>query len=387
LAHHLLPSSKIIRFVSAPCSSGKTRAACLYIADHGYSANHLYVAPSIDLLNQTLKQLGDLGIDAKAITSETNPKHVRGDIIHFLKATADISGAVLLITWHAYIDLPYFHRRENWQIIIDEVPQVDRFYPLMLPHNYRFLAEHLQPFPTNNTELYLIKPKNSYKLKQVLDSVHDDVREVFRPLLRDVMSVNKEVCADKASWDRIVERQEISKQDERNVLFFLSMLRPNPFAGAILLGANIEASMLFPWFQKKGVRFEPEEEIADKLRALPSDLGKRLCISYFISDRNFSKHVAKKAAVKGRMVIDNMDALAVETFGEEPFLYVSNNDRNSDILIDAPNGKKISVISHGLNSLQDHHNIYFSAALNRQPKHFAMLRNLGLSPGPSGNSS
>jgi len=105
------------------------------------------------------------GIEAKVITSETNPKHVKGDIIHFLKATSDIAGGALLITWSAYIDLPYFHRRENWRIIIDEVPQVDRFYPLMLPHSYGLLAEHLQPLPSTNTDLYLIKSKNSHKLK------------------------------------------------------------------------------------------------------------------------------------------------------------------------------------------------------------------------------
>ena len=94
----------------------------------------------------------------------------------------------------------------------------------------------------------------------------------------------------------------------------------------------------------------------------------------------FQQACGEKGGSDGGTVLDNMDALAVEAFGEEPFLYVSNNDRNSEILIDASNGKKISVISHGLNNLQGHHNIYFSAALNRHPKHLAMLRSLGLSP-------
>ncbi len=380
MALYLFASSGIIRFVSAPCSSGKTHAACKYIADRQTSTNHLYVAPSIDLLNQTLKQLGNAGVDAYVITSETSPKHVKGDIIRYLKATPDNDGAVLLITWSAYINLPYFHRRENWQIIIDEVPQVDCFYPLMLPHSNKLLAEHLQPFPTHKRGLCIVKPKNPYKLKQVLDSVHDDVREVFRPLFKDVLSVNKEVYVDAESWDRIVERQDISTQHEQNVVFFLSMLRPNPFAETILLGANVEDSMLFPWFRQKGVRFEVEKGIADNLRTSPSDLGDRLRISHFISDRNFSKHVGKKEALDGGTVIDKMDSLALEAFGEEPFLYVSNNDRDFEILSNAPNAKKISVVSHGLNSLQDHHNIYFAAALNRQPKHFAMLRSLGLAP-------
>ena len=71
--------------------------------------------------------------------------------------------------------------------------------------------------------------------------------------------------------------------------------------------------------------------------------------------------------------------LALEAFGEEPFLYVLNNDRNSELLNDASNAKKINIISHGLNNLQGFHNVYFAAALNRHPKHFAMLKGLGLS--------
>lgn len=380
MAFYLLPSNSLIRFVSAPCSSGKTYAACQYIADHQNSANQLYVAPSIDLLKQTLKQLTVFGVDAHAITCETNPKHVKSQIVRFLKATSDIDGAVLLITWNAFIDLPYFHRRENWTVIFDEVPQVDRFFPLMLPHNYEVLAEHLQPFPTNNSALSLIKPRNPYKLKRLLDSVHDDVHQVFRPLFKAVLSAHSEVYGDPESWDRIVDRRDISKQDEQNTVYFLSMLRPDPFADAILLGANIEDGLLFSWFRKKNVHFEPANKIADKLRELPSDLGQRVRISYFIFGRNFSKHMGKKEALNGGTVLDNMDALALEAFGQEPFLYVSNNDRNSDVLNDASNGKKISIISHGLNNLQGYHNIYFAAALNRHPKHFAMLRSLGLSP-------
>jgi hypothetical protein len=343
------------------------------------SANQLYVAPSIDLLNQTLKQLTDLGVDAHVITCETNPRHVKSEIVRFLKATSDIDGAVLLITWNAYVDLPYFHRRENWTIFLDEVPQVDRFYPLMLPHSYGFLAEHLQPFPTNNNALCLVKPKNSHKLKQVLDDVHDDVRALFRPLLKDVLSVNKDVYIDMQTWDRIVERQNISKQDKQNTLHFVSMLRPDFFAGVILLGANIEDSLLFSWFRKKDVDFEAEKEIANNLRNLPSDLGQRVRIAYFISHPNLSKHVGKKEALNGGTVVDNMDALALEAFGEEPFLYVLNNDRKSELLNDASNAKKISIISHGLNNLQGYQNIYFAAALNRHPKHFSMLKGLGLS--------
>jgi hypothetical protein len=76
-----------------------------------------------------------------------------------------------------------------------------------------------------------------------------------------------------------------------------------------------------------------------------------------------------------------MDKAAVSCFGNEEFLYVTNNDRKSPILEAAPNGRRISVCSHGLNCYDRYHNIYFSAALNRQPQHFKLLENLGFDAG------
>ncbi len=68
----------------------------------------MYVAPSKDLLKQTLGEFERLGVSAKIISSDTHPKRVKAEIIEFLR-NADDHGQVLLITWSAFIDLPYFH--------------------------------------------------------------------------------------------------------------------------------------------------------------------------------------------------------------------------------------------------------------------------------------
>ena len=41
----------------------------------------------------------------------------------------------------------------------------------------------------------------------------------------------------------------------------------------------------------------------------------------------------------------------------------------------------MEVLSHGLNCYDGYHNIYFSAALNREPRHLALLRDLGFDLG------
>jgi hypothetical protein len=59
--------------------------------------------------------------------------------------------------------------------------------------------------------------------------------------------------------------------------------------------------------------------------------------------------------------------------GEKPFIYMTNNTDNTEFA----NGIKAPVISHGINQLSHIDHIYFSPALNNQPKHTAMLMDLG----------
>ena len=100
-------------------------------------------------------------------------------------------------------------------------------------------------------------------------------------------------------------------------------------------------------------------------------------IYYFLDARFFSKFKANQKGSDGSAIIDAMDQKAVALFDGKPFLYVTNKDRKSQILEKAPKAKKMEVLSHGLNCYDGYHNIYFSAALNREPRHLGMLRNLG----------
>jgi hypothetical protein len=100
-------------------------------------------------------------------------------------------------------------------------------------------------------------------------------------------------------------------------------------------------------------------------------------IYYFLDARFFSKFKANQKGTDGSAIIDAMDREAAALLQGKPFLYVTNNDRKSQILEEIPGAKKIEVLSHGLNCYDGYHNIYFSAALNREPRHLGILRDLG----------
>jgi hypothetical protein len=104
-------------------------------------------------------------------------------------------------------------------------------------------------------------------------------------------------------------------------------------------------------------------------------------IYYFLDGRFFSKFKANQKGADGSAIIDAMDREAAALFAGEPFLYVTNKDRKSQVLEQAPGAKKMEVLSHGLNCYDGYHNIYFSAALNREPRHLAILRDLGFDLG------
>ncbi|MGJ0508329.1 MAG: DEAD/DEAH box helicase family protein [Methylocystis sp.] len=369
-------SQKTIKFVSAPCGAGKTYATCEFIADNLSEANYLYVAPSLVLLEQTRQTLESFGVRPTVITSETHPNHVKETIMGFLKKSPH-PGETLLITWSSYIELPYFNRRENWEIFIDEIPQLDRFYDPALPRNLRFITDHIDLNErTSNDKVAAVSVKDPKALRKLLDGVIDDAEEKFRRFYGDLLSPNTKLFVDLNSWNRVVEERQVSEREDSNRIFFLSMLNFEPFRGATLLGANVPDSLVYRWLTAYHERlFVEHKDIASRLRILPRD--SRLKISYFIPGRFASKHLYEQRSPSGKRIIDEMDRLAAETFGSEPFLFVANNGRKS-ALDGNPLVTKIPVVSHGLNSYDDFSRIYFSPALNRQSEHFRMMTAVGL---------
>ena len=138
------------------------------------------------------------------------------------------------------------------------------------------------------------------------------------------------------------------------------------------MGANVQDSMLYDWLTRFHA-MEPHEfqEIA---QGLQTDLSTRNCqIHYFFEDRAFSKSLYHSSDNDGKTWIDRMDHEALRCFGDDSFLYVANNDRKENAIDDRTNVKRISPICHGVNAYRRYTNIYFSAALNRNPKHLKVL--------------
>ena len=256
---------------------------------------------------------------------------------------------------------------------------MDVFRPYKLPYNHRFLSDHIEIKRSVNEHISEVKAKDYWALKHFLGKARDDVHELFRKLFQDLLSPNKAVYVDSESWTRITEHQVVSKDEEQNRIFFLTLLRPNLFQDAILLGANIGKSMVHDWLSRyHRYQFVEEADIAQNLRPLPDNLGQRLEIRHFGFDKLFSKWQRDKPSEDGGSVLSKMEEQVIAEFGQEPFLFTLNNDRDDKRLLEA-GGTRIPAIAHGLNEFQAYRNVFFGAALNREPKHNRMLLDLGFS--------
>ena len=132
----------ILYFVDGVCGSAKTYAAVRHahkLARLGKKV--LFVQPSIFLINQTWSDLASLTpeVRLRAIHGETSGR-VIADIIDHTKHTAS-DGEVLFVTHSALMLLPYFHRRQEWHVILDEVPQADWCAEFSIPDTHRLITD------------------------------------------------------------------------------------------------------------------------------------------------------------------------------------------------------------------------------------------------------
>ena len=142
-----------IKFLDSLAGSGKTRALARYadrIARHGHKV--LFVQPTKHLIEKTIEeelQPLDPEYPIRAIHGdaalETNS--VVGDIVEHTRSTPRGKGEVLFITHAAFFQVPYFERKSDWVLLMDEAPQVDMFKEFPLPETHHLITSHLTLVP------------------------------------------------------------------------------------------------------------------------------------------------------------------------------------------------------------------------------------------------
>ena len=104
------PSKRGVHYVDAECGRGKTFSTCQLIKQGNGMVNQMYVAPTKLLLEQTATELREIKLKPHIIHSDNAENTVVRDVTEYLKS-CEKWGHILLITWSAYVNLRYFHKR------------------------------------------------------------------------------------------------------------------------------------------------------------------------------------------------------------------------------------------------------------------------------------
>jgi hypothetical protein len=365
-----------VYYVSAPCSHGKTYQVRQQIEANYLNRNQLYLANSMRLITETDEELRAKRLPVKVITSETSSS-VKKRIIDHCKFAPE-SDEILLMTHQAFALEPFIARPKNWDVYIDEYPQVIQFHFFSLPQTYTTLTDHIQVEDYCNT-LYRIRRKDS--LRQVIDSGFcDDTHKTFQKLFWDLNSGIRDVFVDKESWIQVLKNEPSLTNPGK--FHFVSVFNINYFGefnSLTILGANFTDSLIYHLFKEKvDFRLHPGIVCTPRPEIIP--ISQRAKIKYLLEPKYSKSLGSKKHPSKDISIADGMEQIVRDVVGDRSFIYAVNKDReNRTCLKDMGNGKNVPVVSMGVNCFDDIHAAYFGAALNFKPAQYRMLKALGLS--------
>ena len=342
-----------------------------------WARRFLFVQPSIFLINQTLNDLASLmpEVRFRAIHGETSTR-VIADIVEHSKHTAQ-DGEILFITHAALMLLPYLYRRQDWHVIMDEIPQADWCAEFSIADNHRLITDCFS-IDTDAASLadnrYVrAVPKDRAALERMAQNKNgDQVWDIFQQVANVLISPHWAAYVLDDQYTNLV-----NGAGEKRKLLAFAHLKPSlldGFASATIMGACFKQSVLYQLWSAAGVKFRPNKAITQGLRYTEHSNGHRLTILY-ATEEDWSKNFRDKTLTDGVTVQDRVVQRVSETFSDVEFAWMGNKDIPDDIF--KGRGQRLPNSPFGLNCYQHLHHAVILSALNPPPAHFSFLDALG----------
>ena len=375
-----------MRYIDAVCGSGKTTKAIAFAAKSAIQFNNLFVIaqPTTDLITQSIQFIKLHHPDAQAfqIDGITCLGKVYSTITNHMSNWdwERDGGCVVFITHAALWEMPYFPYKANWELIIDEIPDVDFEFQLNLPETNEWTIKSLLQSDEIGENLVVrlkAKPGSEDQVKKwASNKKNDDVIKVLQPLYKEISSQHSKVYATRASWNRLDQKG----YGKLIVHGFRGPSVCESWKSCRIMGAHFTKSMLYHLWQSQGVDFEKDTTIKVDGEGHAQELGKRLKIFYF-SAKPWSKRTRDAIAVHDDPLA-SIRPVIKEVMGEEAFLWAANKDIE-DFFVTKEFGKAVRIpnVPHGRNDFRTYTNIAFLSALNNTPAHFSNMDKVwGISP-------
>ncbi len=277
---------------------------------------------------------------------------------------------VLIITWASFERLAYFHRPQDWHVLIDEAPQAHDHKLIPAPLSHSTITGSIETTTRGATYSQIIlQDRNA--LRKVAENIgYDAAIQPFSELARKLISGKWKAYVHEARYRRLLTGRD------RNLSVFL-VLSPKIFKGfksVTIAGARFEETLLYQLWSSDGVEFQRDQELEENLRYQEHAGGERLQI-HFGYEGDWTKSFLNRANRKALVALINA---AKELFGSEDFLWMGNNDVSSKLIGAREESHRLSGAPFGLNGLQSHRNVLVLSALNPRGEHYRFLEWKGI---------
>lgn len=359
----------IINYVSGNCGSGKTQKAIEYAVKNSIKQknNFIFFQPTKDLNDETKIRILDYNkrANVQIINSNThpNPGETIKAIIEFSKNNIN-NGSILLCTHWAMLHLPYFHAKDKWTVIVDEIPQIDTSFHINLPISWdKYQFSNILNFrDTENKKYQLVSVADKKLVDEYAENKKDDT------LVRIMTEFFNNLTSEHIDTYKL-------NSDAQQCHFF-HILNPSvldKWKDVYILGANFCNSTLYHIWKSKGVEFRTSENIISNTDVY-DNIGKRLKIHYLI-ERNWSKKL--RCQLGG---IEKLESSISHFVGNDAYLLCCNKDDENNVLLSEnkcfANKQLVSSKCFGINKYKDYKKVVFLPALNPQASHYSFCNEM-----------
>jgi hypothetical protein len=230
----------IIRKVNALAGAGKTFAAVHY-ADRNARIGHKYalVQPTQDLIDETIKEIRKLKptYPVTAIHGGTSDNVIR-DIVEYTRTARSHECNILLMTHAAFQRLPYWHHKDEWHVIVDEVFQADRAFDFNLSATHRLLTRAIktEEYDPQYARVVPIHADYDYLCDIARNRYDDDIYKLFQEFTTCVTSPHWETFVLDSQYEKLIG----GDPSKRGKLLAFAVLNPSileGFKSATVMGA------------------------------------------------------------------------------------------------------------------------------------------------------
>lgn len=280
-----------------------------------------------------------------------------------------LPGDILLITQQCFMNLPYFHHKSKWRLLVDEDIPVFISETLNLPDNHNLITDHIELGEAGPTYAR-VRIIGEAALKRIVDNKNkDEIWSSLRPMGSLLLQDDCKCYVNAKQLNDL--KVGLKSKGQLTVYAFRKPDRFLGFDGMTIASAWFEDSLTYHHWENLGVNWREDEEVKRSILRPVHPYNDRLTIYYGYEGRN-SKNLRNRLEKDGNTELRE----AIERLMEdEPFLWLENKDRaDTSILKRCKNGVPLPPVSAGLNGYSNYRNAAVLMATNYDPGQSDILK-------------